>query len=132
MPWRVDGSYTQPTAVFEFQGAPRQGISWDWRWAGPAPNYWVVSGNSAAGRSQRLAATSTPRPAPASLGQRDGSQITLTYMARLGRTGTGGRIWVGLQPTTARGALSPSWAMFQGEHRPAAGAWTPRFQQSEG
>jgi len=116
----VDGSYSQPTAVFEFQGTPAAGDIVGLAWLDQYPNYWVVAGNSAAAVAGGLAAninaqTSTSKVSASAVG----SQITLTYNGAPGANGNrvGVYGWV-YSPNNGTGEWSPSWAMFQGGTSP--------------
>jgi hypothetical protein len=119
----VDGSYAQPTAVFEFQGTPVAGDIVGLAWLDQHPNYWVVAGNSAADVASGLAANINAQTSASNVSaSANGSQITLTYNGVPGANGNrvGVYGWV-YSPDGGTGAWSPSWAMFQGGTSP--GRW---------
>ena len=116
----VDGSYSQPTAVFEFQGTPAAGDIVGLAWLDQYPNYWVVAGNSAADVASGLAANINAQTSTSNVSaSANGSQITLTYNGAPGANGNrvGVYGWV-YSPNNGTGAWSPSWAMFQGGTSP--------------
>jgi len=116
----VDGSYAQPTAVFEFQGTPAAGDIVGLAWLDQHPNYWVVTGNSAADVASGLAANINAQTGVSEVSaSADGSQITLTYGGAPGANGNrvGVYGWV-YSPNNGTGAWSPSWAKFQGGTSP--------------
>ena len=119
----ADGSYTQPTVVFEFQGTPVAGDIVGLAWLDQYPNYWVVAGNSAADVASGLAANINAQTSASNVSaSANGSQITLTYNGAPGANGNrvGVYGWV-YSPNNGTGAWSPSWAMFQGGTSP--GRW---------
>jgi len=117
----ADGSYTQPTVVFEFQGTPAGGDIVGLAWLNQYPNYWVVAGNSAADVASGLAANINAQTSASNVSaSANGSQITLTYNGAPGANGNrvGVYGWV-YGPGGGTGAWSPSWAMFQGGTSPS-------------
>jgi hypothetical protein len=116
----VDGSYAQPTVMFEFQGTPATGDIVGLAWLDQHPNYWVVAGNSAADVASGLAANINAQTSTSNVSaSANGSQITLTYNGAPGANGNrvGVYGWV-YSPNNGTGAWSPSWAMFQGGTSP--------------
>jgi hypothetical protein len=116
----ADGSYAQPTVVFDFQGAPVAGDIVGLAWLDQHPNYWVVAGNSAADVASGLAANINAQTSTSNVSaSANGSQITLTYNGAPGANGNrvGVYGWV-YSPNNGTGAWSPSWAMFQGGTSP--------------
>ena len=116
----ADGSYAQPTVVFEFQGTPVAGDIVGLAWLDQYPNYWVVAGNSAADVASGLAANINAQTSTSNVSaSANGSQITLTYNGAPGANGNrvGVYGWV-YSPNNGTGAWSPSWAMFQGGTSP--------------
>jgi hypothetical protein len=116
----VDGSYAQPTVVFEFQGTPASGDIVGLAWLDQHPNYWVVAGNSAADVAAGLAANINAQTGASNVSaSANGSQITLTYNNAPGANGNrvGVYGWV-YSPNNGTGAWSPSWAMFRGGTSP--------------
>jgi hypothetical protein len=117
----VDGSYAQPTVVFEYQGTPIAGDIVGLAWPGQYPNYWVVAGNSAADVASGLAANINAQTGTSKVSaSANGSQVTLTYNGAPGANGNrvGVYGWV-YSPNGGTGAWSPSWAMFQGGTSPS-------------
>jgi hypothetical protein len=116
----ADGSYAQPTVMFDFQGAPVAGDIVGLAWLDQYPNYWVVAGNSAADVASGLAANINAQTSTSNVSaSANGSQITLTYNGAPGANGNrvGVYGWV-YSPNNGTGAWSPSWAMFQGGTSP--------------
>jgi hypothetical protein len=116
----ADGSYVQPTVVFEFQGTPVAGDIVGLAWLDQHPNYWVVAGNTAADVASGLAANINAQTGTSNVSARaNGSQITLAYNGAPGANGNrvGVYGWV-YSPNNGTGAWSPSWAMFQGGTSP--------------
>jgi hypothetical protein len=116
----VEGSYSQPTVVFEFQGTPVSGDIVGLAWLDQYPNYWVVAGNGAADVASGLAANINAQTGASNVSaSANGSQITLTYNGAPGSNGNrvGVYGWV-YSPSNSTGAWSPSSAMFQGGTSP--------------
>jgi hypothetical protein len=116
----VEGSYAQPTVVFEFQGTPAAGDIVGLAWLDQYPNYWVVAGNAAADVASGLAANINAQTGASNVSaSANGSQITLTYNGAPGANGNrvGVYGWV-YSPSNSTGAWSPSFAMFQGGTSP--------------